>query len=816
MLKNYLKVTLRNFSRNRLYASMNILGLGIAFSACILIAIYLYYETSFENFHARADRIFRPTYHFSSGGDYDVHWARVPVDYINELPNELPEIETLIRFQNQERKYARVGQEKFRPEHAYITDPTVFSVFDFKLLAGNPQTALEKPYSVVITQSVAEKYFGHTDAVGKEVFMVGDWTAEETPYTVTGVMEDLPSNTHLPVDMLLSFKDASERAGWAYVYALLREGSRIADVQAKMSTFIQKFEKKEDAQKVSIEFQPMPDIHLTSNLAREIVPNGNGLYVTLFFFVGLFILLIAMINFINLHAAMSMGRLKEVGMRKILGAGKKQVLMHSLTESVLYNLLAVGMGGLIAYVAFPYFKTLTEVDFLINLKGLAAGMLLLALVCGVLSGLYPAFILTSFQALEVIKHNKAFTFVRSRSSFNVKRMMVTLQFAASIMLMGSALIAYHQFRYLNNKNLGIVKEQVLAIPNVPDKVTEGFKTFKDRLLAQTGILGVAGCMEVPSREIRDAGPVLVQGKNSNAEEAPIIDVQLIDPDFTQLMGMRFLAGADSLSNAQYQPIPELTEENTIQDYLFNKKRTYLINETAMKQLGWTSPEEAIGEQVSWSIGEFKLAPGPITGVVKDFNQETLKNKVDPLIMTFEPIWMRTFLIKVETSQMRQTIEKIQATWDELFPAYPMEYRFLDDLYENLYKNERVQLQLLYTLSALAIFIAFMGLFSLIAYSLRTRVKEIAIRKVLGADLPALIRMISKEYLLVMVLGGLIAIPISYLYVSRWLQTFAYRIDISILTYVFTLGVIAAILLITISLQTLKSTSENPADTLRND
>ena len=816
MLRNYLKVTLRNFSSNKLYASLNTLGLSIAFAAFILIGVYLHYETHFENFHTKASQIYRPTYQFNQGNGFAVQWARIPVDYINELPREIPEIKTLIRFQNHERKYVRVGEEKFRPDHAYVTDKEVFEVFDFKLLEGNPVTALAQPNSIVITESVARQYFGNAPAMGKDIFVVSDWSSNETRYVVTGVMADVPPNTHLPVDILFSYKNAEERSWWAYVYTLLEEGASIEQVEAKMDQFISKYESKENAAKVSFEFQPLSQIHLHSNLAREIVPNSNALYVKIFFFIAFFILVIALINFINLSSAMSIGRSKEVGVRTILGAGKKQIVLYSLSESVVYNLLSVMLGALMAYFLFPYFKAMTEVDFILDPWKLGAVMVGIAFICGLISGIYPSLILTSFNALEIIKHSKSFRIIRHSGSFNVKRMMVTVQFGVSILLIGSALVAYQQFQYINEKNLGLTKDQILAIPNVPDKVKNGFKTFKDRLSSQTGILGVSACMEVPSREIRDSGPVLVQGKNADPAAAPTLDIQIVDPGFAKLMDLQVLAGNDGPDYAPDYSVPELNDPESIENYLSGRKRTYLINETAMKQLGWDTPEEAVGQEINFSIGSYQLAYGPVTGVVKDYNQETLKNKVDPLIMTFEPIWIRTFLVKAATDNIQQTIEKVQATWDELFPAYPLEYHFLDELYENLYKNERVQLQLLYIFSGLAIFIAFMGLFSLIAYSLKTRVKEIAIRRVLGADLVALIQLIGKEYLLVLIIGSIMAVPISYFMVNRWLQNFAYRIDISLLSYAIALILIGLLLLVTVSFQTLRSTSTNPADTLRDE
>lgn len=816
VFNHYLKVILRNFYRNRTYAILNLSGLSIGFAVFLYMVIYVHFETHFENFHSKSDAIYRVTYHFNPGDKFNVHWARTADDFVNQIPDDIPGVRTLIRFQNHERKYIRIGEKKFIPRNTYVTDGDVFDVFDFNLIAGNPKTALSKPRSIVITTALAQQYFGGEDPMGKEIFVIGDLDRNETSYNVTGIIEDLPLNTHMPVDMLISFSDKSARTGWAYAYILLEEGATISQVEAKMPEFIRKYNSEEDARRFSLVFQPMKDIHLRSHLARELVPNGNVFYVRVVAVTGILILLIAVINFMNLNSAMALGRSKEIGLRKILGAAQRQMTAYLLTESVTYHIVALAIGSGIAYMAFPAFQNLVTVDFLPGFWWLALGMIAIAIACGVLSGIYPLILLTSFKPMDVIRNTKSMSFVRKENRFSVKRVMVTLQFCISIVLAGSTLIAYQQFRYLNEKNLGIEQDQIIAIPGVPDKIKDNFPAFKEHLKTLPGIAGVAACMEVPSREIRDSGPVLVKGVNDDPASAPVLDVQIIDHDFVDLLGIEFLAGKNIPQRLAGSRIPEFTADFTLQDYLLNQQRAYLINETAMHQLGWQSPQEAIGQEINWSIGNLVLASGPITGVVKDFHQESLRNKVDPIVMVYEPVWIRTFLIKVETQRIKESLEQIQAAWDTMFPLYPLEYHFLDDLYQNLYMGERVQLQLLCIFSGLAIFIAFTGLIGMIAYALKTRVKEIAIRKVLGASVTDLIRMIGKEYLTVLLIGGVLAVPLSYYGVKQWLSNFAYRVDISPASYLLTLAVIAFLLLGTIGLQTFRTSRINPADTLRDE
>jgi putative ABC transport system permease protein len=813
LIGSYLKMILRVFSRNGSYKLLNLCGLALGFTIFIFSAIYVYFETSFESFHEKAANIYRATYRYTPGEGYVSHWARVPFDYINNLPADVPGVKSLVRFQNHARKYVRVGADKFRPDHAYVADKEVFDVFSFKLIAGDPSTALASPNSIVITETVARKYFGDADPMGKEMFVIGDLDNAETLHHVTGVMKDLPANTHLPVEMLISFKDQSERTGWAYTYILVDNRKSINEIQEQMPAFIRKYTAADLAKSDEIIFQPLSDIHLQSTLARELVPGGKMFYVKIVGFAGLFILLIAVINFMNLNSAMSLGRAKEIGMRKILGATKGNLVSYLLLESLFSNVLALMIAGVIVYLIFPMFQQLAPVTFVLPVWKFSTALICLAMLCGLVCGAYPVMLLTSMSPASVVKTSRAVSMIGREGVFSLKRVMVTLQFCISIILLGSALVAYQQFRYLKEKDLGIRGEQVLAIPGLPDNVKAAYSKFKDELLLQRGIAGVTACMEVPSREIRDAGPVLVEGINADPAKAPVMDIQLIDQDFAAIMGLEFLAGGNILPGPAFA-VPEFTPEFTIQKYLSEQPHEYLINETAMRQLGWKLPEEAIGQRISWSIGGMALSAGPIRGVVRDFHQESLKNKVDPVVMVYEPVWLRTFLIKVEASRVPETLATIQKTWDKLFPLYPLEYHFLDELYDSLYKGERVQLQLMFVFSILAIVIAFIGLVGLMAYTLKTRMKELAIRKVLGATIRNLTEMMSREYIAVLLIGGAVAVPVSVYGVNQWLAGFAYHVDISPWIYVFTVLVIVFLLLITVSIQTLRTSRANPAQTLR--
>lgn len=813
---HYLKALVRNAFRNRFYSALSLIGLSLGFVVFIYALIYAHYETRFEDFHQKADRIYRVTYRFDNGEGFQVHWARTPADFVNNLPNDIPAIDKFVRFQNQARKYVRIGEEKFVPRHAYVADSGVFDIFDFRLLKGNPATALASPRSVVISESLARAYFGDADPMNQEIFVIGDFDESETPFHVTGVMADLPRNTHLPVDLLMSFADDSERTGWAYCYALLQSVATIDQVEAEMDAFIKKYNTNPGPGTIAFVFQPIRDIHLHSNLAREIVPNGNAFYVKVVAIAGILILIIAVINFMNLNTAMALRRSREIGVRKLLGAGPAQLVTYLLFESVVWHLGALVVGGAVAYTLYPFVQQLVPFDLLMSIPMLALLLVGVAVLCGLLAGIYPVVLLISGNIVKGLRGAKGISLSRKEGLFSLRRVMVTLQFCISIMLAGSTLIAWSQFRYLQEKNLGLNREQVVAIPGVPDKVKDRYEAFRNRVTSLPGIHSVGACMEVPSREIRDSGPVLLKGVNDDPTTAPVMDVQVIDPNFVNVMELEFVAGTNISADPNSHEVPVFTETFTLQDYLKNRRREYLINETAMRQLGWQDPQEALGQEINWQIGDLVLAFGPIKGVVRDFHQESLRNQVDPVVMVYEPVWLRTFLVKTDGRDVTTTMAGLASAWEDLFPLYPLEYHFLDELYDNLYKGERVQLQLLYILSGLAIFIAFTGLVAMVAYTLRTRVRELAIRKVLGATISDLMRMMSKEYVAVLFIGGLVAIPASVYAVRQWLSGFAYRIDISPVAYVVTLLSIGLMLLATIGLQTLRSDDSNPADVLRSE
>ena len=804
----------RKFKRNALLNALTLGGNGLAFGAILLLFSYLYQEYRFEDFHALRDRIYRPTY-VASGSNFTTHWARIPVNYINQLPEEIPEIKALIRFQNQEQKYFRIGEQRFKPDHAFVTDANVFDVFTFPLIAGDKSEALKQPHTMVVTEREALRLFGHKDAVGEQVMVSGDWSPEETAYTVTGVMRDVPGNTHLPVTEFLSFDDPQDRSGWAYVYVLLQPEASIDEVMAKMPAFIERHTQTDGGTRESFIFQPLESIHLSSHLAREIVTNGSSIYLRIFWSVGLFIWLIVLVNDSNFKLATTISRGRELGVRKVLGARRMQLAGQLFVESLLQMMVCTFIGFGLAYLALPALQQITGRFSLAPVKALLPFLTALIGVTALLVSLVPMLLTRTFQVIRAIRNGAVWTAGSRERKFNLRKVLITIQFSAALILVATTLITYRQFQFIRQADLGLQPDQILTISNVPDAVVQKYSVYRDRLRNIPGVLDVSACMQVPSEEIRDSGPVLLKGTNQNPEQAPRMDIQIVDGDFFRMMEMEFLAGNDSVLQRPLHPYPQFDDDLTPAKYLREQRRSYVVNETALHQLGFKYPEDALGREINFAIGGFELAYGPITGVIRDYHQESMRNKIDPLVLVVEPIWLQTFLIKVRPDQLDQTMAGIESSWNDLFP-YRLEYHFLDELFEQLYRQDRLQITLLAVLALLTLMISFIGSISLLMYSLRRREKELAIRRVVGAGQSQLYGLISREYVTLLLISSLIGIPVSWYGAKQWMANFAYHTTINPLIYLVTLLFTLTILLGLVWMVSHRTTRRNPVVFLRED
>ncbi len=808
MNKNLIKVIFRNMARRKLMTGVNLFGLSIAMFVALLIVFFVGHELSYDRYHQHGDRVYRVTIEDSNADGLVEHWSRVYADWVNDLPEVFPQVEEMVRIQSFRPRNVLVERQKFREEHAYAVDEEIFEVFDFAFLLGD-RSALEEAQSVVLTESTSKKYFGTFESLGREVTMQGhDGMLER--YTVTAVIKDQPGNTHLPVTLMTSLED-DNRNGWAYIYLKLQDPPSATTVQAGLEEFVSSRTPEDSPIQSALHLQPLTSIHLHSQLAREIAPNGRLDYVVIFAVVALVILLVAAINFANLNTVQSLDRAKEIGVRKVLGADRGQIsryfLMEALILSVLSGLLALGvLLGLL-----PAFQQFMGTEMYVEPTTIVLALLTMVAVTTIFSGAYPSRILAKYQPMQALKGMKK----TGRSKLGIRKVMLAWQFALSIGLISATFITQRQFNYIHQKNLGYNGDQIMAIRKVPDQAVREYETFKSQLRTIPGVDDVSALMELPTQAIRDAGFVLLESDSSN-ENAPRTDIQIVDLNADKFLELQLVAGSglpQSLRSGELHPPQGSSVEATF-EFVNARRRAYLINQSAARLLGWDDPQQAIGQRIAWSNGFLDLATGPITGVVEDFHQESLRSTIDPVVMVYEPIFLHHVLVKLEGKQIRETIERIENTWNQSYAEFPMDVTFLDQEFATLYKAEGKQLQLIKLFSMLALSIAFLGLLGLISYTLKLRLKEMAIRKVLGATMQTTVQLFAREYLMVLIAGAIIAVPSVWILMSRWLENYAYHTTINGLSFVVAMVVIVLLMGITLISQAWKAESTNPSEILK--
>jgi len=817
MIANYIKIILRQIGRQRLFAFINIAGLSIGLTGALLILLYVRYETSYDRFHPQAERICRVTRQYDTPTGYQRHFARVPDNWINQLPDEFAEIETLIRFQEIDSPALRIGNQLFRDRHTYLSDANVFDVFHFPLLHGNPATALTEPYSIVISESMAKKYFGNTNPLGREIERINRPGDSPIVYRVSGVMRDLPPNAHFDIHFLVSFRAPAERRGWAYVYLLLRPGTDLRILEDKLPEFIAKYGGERDAQYSSLHLQKLTDIHLRSQLDRELAVNGDIHYIYLFGIIGLLILLIAAFNFMNLATARSALRAREIGIRKVLGSERRQLIGYFLCESVMFALIAFFLSILLTELLLPYFNNFTgnptPTNILQNYTALSL-FFLISVLTGLLAGSYPALFLSGFRPVEILAAQTAGTPAAGRR-FQLRQLLVILQFTISIALISCTIITAQQFRFLRNRKLGFNAEQVLALRELTPRFNAKYEAFRHELLDKSFITDVTGVMDEPSKQVLDGGFVTVAGIIEDPENAPALYLLPCYQNFPEFMELEFVAGRDfgpeAVSHETQYGFNSLEEH---QEYIHSAPRSYLLNEKAVETLGFDSPEAALGNMLDWRNASFQLQRGPIVGVVRDFHYSTMKYEIKPMILVREPFWVFTFLVRIDSRNAPAAIRQVESSWHKFYPDQPFEYAFLDELFADLYRAEAQQGQLMLIFTLLAIAIACLGLFGLVTFNIERRTKEIGVRKVMGASISHISLLLIGQNSRWILLAVVLATPFSWYFMQKWLQNFAYRVDFGIWPFLWAGLTVLGIALITIGWQAIRAATVNPVKSLR--
>ncbi|GAA0891050.1 ABC transporter permease [Fulvivirga kasyanovii] len=799
MVKNYIKVALRNITKHKFFSVINILGLTIGISACLFVTMYIYDELNYDHFHAKGERIYRINLHGKLGGQ-EIFTANSSFPMSKALVAEIPEVEEATRVNPMGEWIFRNGDLAFNEEGIMAADSNFFSVFSFKLLEGNPETALKDPNSLVLSKDLAQKYFGDESALDKSLVIGND----KTSYKVTGVMENERGDSHLKFNALLSsssfpwMNEGNWLSNSLYTYYVLNEKGSAKSVDEKLEPiternvtpvlqqFMGKSLKEFRAEGGIYEYSsfPMYDIHLKSEIQDEAEPPGDISYVFILGGIGLFIVILACINFMNLTTAKSAGRAKEVGLRKTLGSLRSTLIAQFLTESMVYAIGAALLALAVVYILLPSFNLLSGKSLTFSIlaePSIAVVFGVLILFVGILAGSYPAFYLTGFKITEVLKGRLR----AGMKSGSIRSFLVTFQFWISIVLIICTVVVYQQLQYVQNKNLGIDKEHILIIEDT-DRLENNKAAFKNDLDAGSGILGTSYSNN------------MVPGVNNTTIFRAVGDEQ------DHIMATYF-GDYDHLKTLGF----ELTDGRFFSRDFPSDSGAVVVNEAAVKELGWENPLE---EKIINFNGDEPVEM-KVIGVVKDFNFESLKMNVRPLVLQLTKEG-NILYARFSGESPDDVINTIADRWESYAPGEPLQYSFLDEDYDALFRAEQ-RLGMVFTVfTVIAIFIACLGLFGLAAFMAEQRTKEIGIRKVMGASVWSVTSLMSKEFAKLVIIAFVLAIYPAYYAMDQWLNGFANRVEISIWIFVASGIVSFVIAWLTVSYQSLKAAKVNPVRSLR--
>lgn len=790
MISNYLKIAFRNLVKHKAFSLINISGLAIGMACCLLIVIFVQDELSYDQFNEKADRIYRIASKENRRGviaNYPFVFSGIPPI----LQNDYSEVMDFVRFDPRENVLISSEDKEFYEERLFYTDASVFDVFTFPLVNGDPNTALKEPYALVLTQRMAEKYFSGEDPVGRTLTI-----DNEHDYQITGVLKEIPRNSHIKFDFLASIatleaQDPRYGKLWAwncYTYLLLPKDYSYLDLERKFPDFIRRHRGEKAVEAYTFYLQPLSRIHLHSHLGFEIEANSDIRYVYIFSAIAFLILLIACINFMNLSTARSANRAKEVGLRKVLGAERSRLIKQFLGESLALSLVALPAAVALIELFLPAFNALTGKDLRIDYFGNSVvflGLVGILLFVGILSGTYPAFFLSAFRPAAALKGKLR----AGAGSTLFRKVLVVVQFSVSIVLIAGTIIITNQLDFIRNKKLGFDKDHVVVMPVMRSGIGQNFETFKGELLQNPNVQSVCGSTSAPS--FIPTRSVFIPEGAEEGERLALRNV-LLDYDFIKTFGMEIKEGRDFS-----------------RDFATDKKEAFIVNEAAVKEFGW---ESAVGKKLI----DLEGPRGYVIGVVKNFHFRSKHQKIEPLVFSLLPSSRYVYLIsvKISPSNIRDTLSFLKNKWKKFSPGWPFEYFFLDDNYDRLYKSEERLRHVFLTFTFLGIFIACLGLFGLAAFTAEQRTKEIGIRKVLGASVPGIVLLLSKEFIKWVLIANVIAWPVAYFAMGRWLENFAYRISIGWGVFIAAAALALGISLFTVGFQAAKAALANPAESLR--
>lgn len=794
MLRNFITTTFRSLLKNKGFTFLNIFGLALGLATCLLIVFYVADELSYDRYHVKADRIYRVDTDLKYGEAIN-NFAIAAPPLADALVHNFPVVEKAIRLSPNLNTRFRKGEEVVREDRVFYADPDLFDVFTLPLIYGNSKTALASPDAIVITESIAIKYFNTIDVLGNTLMIVGDTTVRN----VTAVISDMPESSHFHADFFLSMNALPSARNTNFnqfsfnTYVLLKEGTDAHDLEANFPAFLKKhlnnnmnmdaFEK--GGNYIRINLTPLIDIHLQSNRQRELEPNGDIQYIYIFSAVAALILFLACINFMNLSTARSANRAREVGVRKVLGSLRRYLIFQFLSESVLLTLFATIAAAIAAWALLPFFNQISGKNLMVtvhSLRWMIPAMFGIVLIVGVLAGFYPAFFLSGFQPIHVLKGKLSSGFKSSK----FRSILVVFQFCISTFLITSTLVIYNQLTYIRNKDLGFDREQVLIIKNV--SVLDNPEILKDEVKALTGVADASLSGYLPT-----GGARWLNGISSGDQHGQLSEFWLVDPDYLSTMGMKLLKGRN-FSEARS------TDSTAI-----------IINEAAADMLGYS--KDPLDHIIHTGQGD-KAKDYRIIGVIRDFNFNSLRDNITPLVMILGSDWRASLNIRVEPGHLTSVLQQLKHKWKSLIPDQEFDYSFMSKDFEAIYNTEQRMEKLFMIFTLLAIVIACLGLFGLSAYAAQQRSREISIRKVLGATISGLFALLSKDFIKLVLIALCITAPLAWIAMEKWLQSFAYRQDIPLWAFIFSGAVTVIIAVVTISFQSLKAALVNPVENLR--
>jgi len=805
MIRNYLKTALRNLLRYKGFALINLASLTIGMIGCFVIGLFVWDEWQYDKNIPGGENVYRIYDQRNNNGNI-TFMAPTPPAFASFLTQQYPEVDTTLRILMGEHKFLmEAGDKRSYEDNGLFVESSFFKIFPLKLTRGDATKALAAPSTTVISEEIAKKYFGNEDPLGKMI------QVDKINLSVTGVFAKLPEHFHLDFHYLVSFstlgmpKERMERWTWNqfYTYVKLKPGADINQLQNKFQAHVKKeiYPTLKQANTSFLPFfQPLKNIHLrSSDFVYDNAKRGNETYVKALTIIAIFVLVIACFNFINLATARSLRRAKEIGVRKVVGADRKQLVFQFIGETILLSVFSMIVAMIATLLIVPLLNQFTGKSIGVNLLTnplLLLIILISGIVIGIIAGIYPALVLSGFQPIKVLKNSK---FVTGASGAWLRQALVVVQFSLSVLLIVSTTIVYRQTKYLNNKDLGFNKEQVVYF-QVRDSLASNPKTletFKSELKGSSGVLAVTSGYGLPGDAY--AGDGINIGPEQKEHPA---NVFLGDEDYVKTLGLRIIAGRD-FSREMSTDVRE----------------AFIINETAVKEFGYGTPAKAIGQPMSWNewAPTDSLHPvkkGKVIGVVQDFHYKSLHEKVTASVIQLYPQWAYTVAVKLKTADIKGTIAFINNEWNKYNSAYPLDYKFMDESYGVMYNSEEKLSELLWIFTIMAIIVGCMGLFGLAAFNAEQRTKEIGIRKVLGASVLDIVRLLSGSFLVLIVIASLIAFPIAWWAMNNWLKDFPYRIMIS--WWMFGIAIIAALLiaLLTISFQSIKAALTNPVRSLR--